>query len=474
MKVILKIQKDGVNTLKEEILSHSNSKLKKIYFIAGAIKESGYDIIEECLIDLKARKLIAFGIDKKNTTRKMLENVLKYTKNMYVWDNNSEIEFNSNILVFEYEEEAFVYLVQGSITDSTLETDISMYTKLAFDLIKDKREYEEYVDSLLKEIKESFGKLTKEYICELAEQKLIFTTKQYMHVVPSIAELLGKPEQRENKEEQVDIKPLPKIELNNEELDSFEIDLGDLENLEVDVQMPEEQENTQMDESMSKDIEAIVETEAFGLEEELDEQAEEEEYVISDEVIDMEALVLDSKVVKMDREDIKNSKKERKTAVKEKQTSKKINLSKVSNIIMELASKPAKGKDLNKLKVPNYIKDMIPNFFEIMEDALVRKTDEGEYKEISIKLEIIDVNNSNKFVDSTAKLRQKVGQTFIEFESDKLADIIYEELDIARIIKLARDSYHIEIIPQGIEEYSLWDKLCTNSFRGSSRQYGLM
>ena len=46
--------------------------------------------------------------------------------------------------------------------------------------------------------------------------------------------------------------------------------------------------------------------------------------------------------------------------------------------------------------------------------------------------------------------------------------------DIARIIKLAKNSYHIEIIPNGIEEYNLWEKLCTNSFRGSDRHYGLM
>ena len=479
MKIILKIQKDGVNTLKEEILSHSNSKLKKIYVIAGDIKESGYDIIEECLIDLKARKLIAFGVDKKNTTRKMLENVLKYTKNVYVWDNNSQVEFNSNILIFEYEDEAFVYLAQGSITDSMLETDMAMYTKISFDSIKDKREYEEYVDILLKEVKESFEKLTKEHIEELVDKKLIFTTKQYMHVLPSISELLGKTGQKDNTEDNVEVKPLPKIELNNEEFDAFEIDLGEMENLEQDIQISEasvtfESEATTTKDIVAEEYEQDEEIEAFGLNEEVDDKDAEEEYVISDEIIDMEALVLDSKVVKIDREDIKNSKKEKKTVVKEKQTSKKINLSKVSNIIMELASKPTKGKDLNKIKVPNYIKDMVPNFFEVMEDALVRKTDDGEYKEIGIKLEIIDVNNSNKFVDGEAKLRQKVGQTFIEFESDKLVDIMYEELDIARIIKLARDSYHIEIIPQGIEEYSLWDKLCTNNFRGSSRQYGLM
>ena len=65
MRIELKVQKDGVNTLKEEILAHSNSKLKKIYIVASNVKESGYDILEECLIDLKARKFIVLGIEKR-------------------------------------------------------------------------------------------------------------------------------------------------------------------------------------------------------------------------------------------------------------------------------------------------------------------------------------------------------------------------------------------------------------------------
>lgn len=472
MRIILNVQKDGVNTLKEEILAHSNKKLKKIYVILSDVKESGYDIIEECLIDLKARKFIALGIDKKNTTRKMLENVLKYTKNVYVWDNNADVEVNANILVFEYEDEALVYLLQGGFTDTMLETDMSIYTKISFDLIKDKKEYEEYADTFTKTIKENFIKLEKEYIDELAEQKLIFTTKQYMHVVPSIAELLGKKDEETHKEVVQESKKLPKIELDNTDLDSFEIDLGDMANFEVETEQAyilEDSDNKSVQDQQE------VETEAFGLVEDVLE-ADEEEYVISDEVIDMEALVLESKVVKIDKSDIERGKKKKEKQEKEseKQTSKKINLDKVSNIIMELASKPTKGKDVNKIKVPNYIKDMIPNFFEIMEDAALIKNDDGEYKETVIKLEVIDVNNGLKYVDSEAKLRQKVGQTHIEFETDKLIDVAYEELDIARVIKLAKDSYHIEIIPQGIEEYSLWDKLCTNNFRGSSRQYGLM
>ena len=466
MKSILKIQKDGVNTLKEEILSHSNSKLKKIYVIASSVKETGYDIIEECLIDLKARKFIAFGIDKKNTTRKVLENVLKYTKNVYIFNNNEAVEFNANIYIFEYEDQAYIYLAQGSVTDSMLDTDVSMYTKLSYNLVNDKKDYEDYVESLVKHIKENFIKLTKEYIDELAEQKLIFTTKQYMHVIPSIAELLGKNEQEEKEEKLEEVKPLPKIQLDALDMNSFEIDLGDValdETVEKTVAQQEKEEHIKQ-----------VETEAFGLEENFDVEDEQAEFVISNEAIDMEALVLESEVVKFSRSDIAKKNKEKKDALKEKQSSKKINLSKVSNIIMELGTKPTKGKDVNKIKIPNYIKDMIPNFFEIMEQAKVIKTNDGEYKEANIRLEVIDVNNSNKYVDNNACIRQKVGQTYVEFESEILGNILYEEMDIARVIKLADNSFHIEIIPQGIDEYALWDKMCTNNFRGSNRQYGLM
>lgn len=465
MKSILKVQKDSVNTLKEEILSHSNKDLKKIYVISSDIKESGYDIIEECLIDLKAKKFIAFGIDKKNTTRKMLDNILRYTKTVYVWDNNQQVEFNANIYVFEYDNEAYVYLAQGSTTESMLETDISIFTKLEFDLIKDKKEYEEYIATLVKQIKESFVKLTKEYIDELVENKLIFTTKQYMHVVPSIAELLGKNEEKEDKVEEIEIQKIPKIQLQPDDLNSFEIDLGD-----IAVEQNETEEKTVKQSGV--EVEEELATEEFGLYETNYEQYE--PYEISDEAIDMESMILESKVIKFNKADIEKRVDSKKNNENEKQLSKKINLSKVSNIIMELSAKPSKGKDVGKIKIPNYIKDMIPHFFDIMENAKVVKTQDGEYKEAKIKLEVIDVNTSNKYVDNEAYIRQKVGQTYIEFESSKLENIMYEEMDIARVIRLANNSYHIEIIPRGIDEYSLWDKMCTNNFKGSTRQYGLM
>ena len=460
MKNTLKIQSEGVNTLKEEILRHSNKDLKKIYIVASEVKESGYDIIEECLIDLKARKFVAFGVDKKNTTKKMLDNILKYTKNVYVWDNNEEVEFSCNLLVFEYEEEAYVYMFTGCVTDSLLETDYCIYNVITYDLIKDKKEYLDFIDDITKDIKDRFIKLSKEVIEELINNKVIFTTKQYLHVLPSISELLGKNEE-ENTEisEKVEI---PKVKIKDDSKDEFEIDLGDIASLDE-----QEQTNTNQKEIVEQDIE----TEAFGLDENPNDITE-EDYDVSNEAIDLEDFAIDTGVVKIDKKSI--SKKSKKTNDNKSQSPKKINLDKVSNIIMELPERKIKGKDVNKIKVPNYIKDMIPNFFEVMEDAKHEKIDNIEYKVAKINLEVIDVNTSFRHVDSNATIRQKVGQTYIEFVSEKLVDINYEEMDIARIIKLAKNSFHIEIIPNGLDEYNLWKKLCTNSFRGSTRQYGLM
>lgn len=484
MKTILKIQKDGVNTLKEEILKNSNSKLEKMYVVMGNVKESGYDIIEEALIDLKAKTHIIMGIDKKNTTKKILDNIITYSKNVYVWDNNEDSELNANIFVFEYEDEAYVLSFAGDITDSLVETDTTMYTYITYDLVKDKKEYAEFIDVLTKTIKDDVEKLTKTKIAELSENKKIFSSRQYLHNVPSIAELLGSKDKEqkddaveETKTEYVDDEKLPKVELNTFEDVAFEIDLSDLDLAVNGIVTEDNTEDIKDKEEQIIDLTEALEQEANLASENMEtiHVDEAEEYVVSDEIIDLEELLFEKETVKIDKKKVeKKIKTETKKKEENKTASKKIDLTKVSNIIMELAKKPAKGKDVDSIKVPMYIKEMIPDFFEVMETATLIEEKDGKYKEINIKLEIIDVNTGEKYIDNEAKLSHKLGQTYVTFESRKLINVNYEELDIARIIKLSKGSYHIEIIPSNMEEYNLWKKMCTNTFRGSSRQYGLM
>jgi len=468
MKTILKIQKDGVNTLKEEILKHSNKELQKLYIMMGRVKETGYDYIEELLIDLKAKKHIVMGIDKKNTTKKMLDNILSYTKNVSVWDNNEDAELNANLFVFEYENEAFVVSFSGDITDSLLETDTVIYTVSTYDLVKDKKEYADVVILLTKELKEEVVKLTKEYISELSENKKIFSTRQYIHNIPSISELLGsKEDSKEQKTEVYEEEKLPKVSLKDFDDISFEIDISDVEeNIAVD------SVSSEISVDVSEIKEPILNEEVYKADDIIEEK---EEYEISDEPIDLEELIFETETVRLDKKKtVKKIEEAKKSKEQEKPVSKKIDLKKVSNIIMELPKKPTKGRDIDSIKVPMYVKDMVPNFFETMDDAILVEREDGKYKEASIRLEVIDVNSGEKHTDSNAKLSHKLGQTYVTFESDKIIDIQYEEMDIARIIKLSKDSYHIEIIPNNMEEYNLWKKMCTNTFKGSSRQYGLM
>lgn len=470
MKVSLMVQKDGVNTLKEEILKNSNRDLKKVYMLFTNIKETGYDIVEEFLIDLKAKKFIAFGIDKKNTTRKMLENVLKYTKNVYVIDNNLENEYNANILVFEYEKKSYIYTFNGNLTDSLMQTDTTFYTVIEYDLDENKNEYNEYINTLTSQLKLIGVKLTKEYIEQLNESKKIFSSKQYIHTLPSISELLNSTKDKNENNEDMENPKIPKIELNNLEDFTLDIDLGEniKENEKADEKLLEIDNEIDLTDYKipQKDVEDVEDEQDI-----VESEEEEENYQISDEAIDMESLIFDTETVKLDKKKVK---KQEKKDEPEKLLSKKIDLSKVSNIIMELPKKTIKGKDVDLIKIPSYIKTTIPNFFEVMDRAKVCEKFDGKYKEADIKLEVIDVNSDTKYTDVNAKLCSKLGQTYIAFKSTNLVDITYEELDLARIIKLSDNYYHIEIIPKEIEEYNLWIKLCTNNFRGSTRRYGLM
>ena len=336
MKTILKIQKDSVNTLKEEILKHSNKELQKLYVLAGRVKESGYDYIEELLIDLKAKTHIIMGVDKKNTTKKMLDNVLSYTKNVFVWDNNEDSELNSNIFIFEYEEEAFVVTFSGDITDTLFDTDTVVYTIIRYDLVTDKKEYNEVVNLVTKELKEQVVKLTKEYITELSENKKIFSTRQYVHNIPSISELLGKKEEKTESEyvEKQEDERLPKVSLADFDDVAFEIDISDV-NVEVE---PVIENKVEVEpKKVEVDVSGVEEKEYIEENSIEEEEFIEEDYEISDEPIDLEELIFEAETVKLDKKKIEKSiKKENKEKKEEKAVSKKIDLKKVSNIIMEL------------------------------------------------------------------------------------------------------------------------------------------
>lgn len=494
MKLDLIFQMDNKNELAYEITETFKKEPKKAYFFCGNIKDSGFRILEEEFIDRKTKIFFAMGIDKKNTTRGILEDILRYTKDVYYFSNNKEIEFNSNIFVFECTKEAVMYSFSGSISDSLLKDDILVYTKVIFDLEDDKeaKEYKDKIRAIVKTVeKEKFEKLTKEKIEELIDSKEIFSNKQYVHNVKSISELLGKKEEKDEEKntrtnEEIfgnDVK-IPKIDLSGSDID---IEFDDIEL--VDDNKKEDKGNNksnelELDITDSKEIQDLSklseivgynanENDKIDKNSELyDKDLENFEFNEND-TIDINDLLFSKADIKLEVDNKKTQNKKEEKA-EDLVKVKKLDLNNVSNYIYELPSRGSKGQDLTCLKIPNYIQLMIPSFFELTDKGKNIDIDGINYKMRNINLEIVDVKNSQKYTDRDAKIMHKSCQTYIKIDSDQLKNVQYSENDIARIIKLSSDVFHIEIISKDLQEYKLWSKLCTQNFKSSNRKYGVM
>lgn len=474
MEVKLNVQQNGVNTLKERFEIHSSKNLKKVYIVAGEMKESGFNILEEFLIDLKARKYFVIGIDRKNTTRRMLEELCKYTKNVYVHNNNYDEELNSSIYIFEYDAKSFVYIVSGGISESNMTTDICTYTEIVFDLsvARDKDEYKGYVEKIIKVSKtEKFINIDKAYVAKLVEDKEIFSTKQYTHNVMSISELLNKKgvatedNPSENLEEpKINI---PKLDLDDINEFSLDIDISDAEEKVSKI----EEEITSSDISFENLKEREISQEIIDGIEDIEQEelpTECEEYEVSSDVIDMESMLFKKSSIKLNS---KTKKEEKREELK----SRKVDLAKVSNLFIELPKKPSSEKEAGEIKIPNYIKELISNFFEKFNKQKIEVLNDGNsQKRLNIVAELVDINSNSRYKCPNSSIIERLGKTYISIELGKLKDIYYEEGDMARIIKLSNDMYHIEIIPKTCEEYRVWKKLCTTPMRGTTRCYGIM
>ncbi len=488
MKIDFLIQ-NGEVSLEKVIKSEIEHGAKKMYIFATDLKESGFKIIEEHVIDTKVNLILTIGVDKKNTTKGLLENLLEYTKDIYVYDNNKDIELKTNIIIFEHAKSSNFYCLSGATSETALTLDLVTVVKVSYDLTNndDKKEYKEKLKTLLSIRDVNFEKLDKKLITKLIDEKVIFSTKQYEHKVKSISEFLGKSKTDIKTSEKEQVKPtssledviveLPKIELNSFD---FDIDI-------TDAVIEEEKELHIMNEvnSKAKEIATIKLKEEYIASKEDKEELKEIEEDVEDSTFDSkEALDLDSLLFVKSNIELKQTKKTKKEDTLKKDVedvitedqvlkNKKIDLNSVTNYIFELPAKQVNEKDLDLIKVPNYIKDLIPNFFGF-DKARAAKINDVEYKVRKVKLEIVDVKNDNTFTTDTSKLLQKKGQTFIAYQSEYFEKVRFEENDIARINKISENEYRIEIISKDLQEYKIWSKMINMKFKSVTRKYGLM
>lgn len=487
MQVNIIMQKENENTLANAISTCLGENAKKAYFFIGNFKETGYKIIEEDLIDIKTKLYFAIGIDKKTTTRSMLEGLIDYTDDVYYYSNNNLNEFVSTICIFEYTDRAHVYVSSSNISESGIQTDLSIYTKITYNLkdASDKQEYKNHVKELQKMVTDNdFEKLDKNAIEKLVENKEIFSTRQYNHTVMSISELLGKKDKKEEPK---------KDELSKEEIDDvykkdIEIPKIDLSDISIDIDIPEEAET-----KVKEDIAIDYEEDKITLPKDIEqyEEVEEKEDVIDEnnelydasmkddeldlsETLDINDMLFSKADIKLDVKSSKPKKKKEKETIDEEENivkTKKVNLNNVTNLIFEVSAK--NSKEENTVRVPNHVRTMIPEFFGL-DEAESEEINGTIYKVKNISLELVNAKTNEKYTDKEAKITYKPKQSYLTFVSDMLNNISYEENDIVRIIKMSENEYHMEIVDKNIQEYKVWSKLCNQTFRASTKKFGVM
>ena len=478
-------QIDEIDKISSKITENFEKHPKKVYIFSGAFKESGFKILEEEFIDSKAKIYVAIGIDKKNTTKSMLDSLLTYTKNVYIFNNNQIIEFDSSVCIFEYTDGAIMYNLSSNISENGLINNNSIYLETRYDLkdTVDKKEYKEMLKSITSKIEDDNGKfvkLNRDMIDELQNNKEIFTTKQYVHNVKSISELLGKEEKKEMTKDEIDDIYVSNIEIPKIEIeDDFSIGDIDISGVEeehnINEEVKEKKEIKEEKEIKNNEPEKIIDNiddQSELYDEELDDIDFDENGTldIANMLFSKADLKLDLEVAKKEQE--KNDNVENFLEEDELVKVKKLNLNNISNFIYELPSKTPKSQDV--IKIPNYISKMIPNFFELTENGNNVEKNGAMYKVRKINLELVDVKTGNKYTDREAEISYKSGQSFVQVISDSFKNVQYSECDIARIIKLDSKVYHIEIIPQDMQEYKLWSKVCNQEFKSSKRRYGMM
>ena len=487
MQVNIIMQKENENTLASAISTCLEKNAKKAYFFVGNFKESGYKIIEEDLIDIKTKLFFVIGIDKKTTTRGMLEGLLNYTSDVYFYSNNNLNEFVSNICVFEYSDRAEVFVSGSNISESGIQSDLSLYTKIVYDLkdSNDKKEYKSQIKELQKILDEDgFNKLDIETIEKLVQDKEIFSTRQYNHSIMSISELLGKKDKKEEVEKEDNS--------NSEDVykNDVEIPKIDLSDISIDIDIPEEtverkpKEDIDIDYeeeeiTLPKDIESYEEelpqdTDEIDKNNELYDESMKDDNIKLDETLDINDMLFSKADVKLNVEPEKPKKKKTKKTIDDEENIvkvKKVNLNNISNLIFEVSSKNAKEDDA--VKIPNHIRTMIPEFFGL-DDAQTEEINGTAYKVKHINLEVVDAKTNEKYNDNEAMITYKPRQSYLTFVSSVLSNIMYDEDDIVRIIKLSETEYHMEIISKKLKEYKVWSKLCNQTFRTSTKKYGVM
>lgn len=443
---------DELNSL----LLSKRPKFTEVSFFFGLVKDVTFEnfsgSIKEYIMNGGDFKFY-LSQSQKNTLKKVANSLLELGCEVYLFNNsgnNSISDFQYKGAIFENAKKATVILSTGNFTESGLFNGYNTITKLSYDLSDEQDEFTNLKNSIISEnVLKSFTRVTRENF-------EAFFTKE----IPTIEEFTRK----DVDQTEPIITSIDDINIDIEIDDKVDFSVA-----EVEEEKPKKEPKpaiTQEKEIISQPAEVV--------------EFESTKYFMDDDALDIENMLFNEssrKTANTLADDVAdNSLEEDKPEENPKIITKTKDLSKTSIFMLQIPKITKKGTASGELKIPLYLRDLIPAFWGWPKGYSVQKNSNEKSRICTFK--IIDTANAdNVITDDNVKLFQREGENSFSIFSENLIELDLHENDIIRFIKTeaATGSYFTcEIIRTDANEYPIWEQFCTNLLKGSKRKYGMM
>ena len=451
---------DGKNyTLGEELeklLLSKKPKFTNVSFFFGLVKDNAF---EKIFNSIKTYVLnggnFSFYLSQpqKGNAKKVIDSLLEIGCDVYLFKNTNKdfiSDFQYKGAIFESSKKGIILLSSGNFSQSGLYEGYNTITELTYDLSEEKAEFNSTRESIFSEsICNFFEHITRSEFNE-------FFSKD----VPSIEEFTHK-----------DVEQAKSIVTS---LDDINIDIEINDDVAFSVapkEAPKHKKEAKVITPLNdekKDITEPIEAVQF----------EGTKYFGDTDALDIESMLFSesSKRIPASTHDTNELPKEETTEEGSKIIAKTANLSKTSIFMLQIPKVTKKGINANEIKIPSYLRDLIPNFWGWPKEYSVKKDSNEKARICTFKI-VDTLDASNIITDEKVKLFQREGENSFSILSDKLAELDLHENDILRFIKTESVNgpyFTCEIIRTTANEYPIWEQFCTSLLKGSKRKYGMM
>jgi hypothetical protein len=451
-------------TLGEELktlLLSKRPKFTEVSIFFGLIKDNAFEKIFE---DIKSYMLngghLKFYLSQpqKGNIKNIINLLLNANCEVYLFKNSSKdfiSDFQYKGAIFENAKKATILLTSGNLTMSGLFEGYNTITRFTYDVSKEKDEFENIKNSLFSEnILGLFERITKENISELSPSE-----------IPTIEEFTHK------------------------DLDQSEPIITSVNDINIDIEIDDNVDFLVASESENKPSKTSTQEVSSpksknSLPEPIDAiEFEETKYFVDTDALDVEDMLFKSStknnISKKPKASIlekENTEDDIPAAEETKIITKSADLSKTSIFMLQSPKITKKGAYAGEIKIPSYLRDLIPSFWGWPKEYSVKK---GTIEKSRIcKFKIIDIDKpKNIITDDNVKLFQREGENSFSILSEELSKLELNENDIIRFIKTESNDgtyFTCEVIRTDAKEYPIWEQFCTNLLKGSKRKYGIM